>query len=446
MAEQQVKVPDIGDAKDVDVVEILVSPGDRVEKEDSLIVLESDKASMEIPAPMSGVVKAISISVGDKVSEGSDILVMDAEAAGEADSGDAKAEDAKVAPQDAPKNAEAKPPEKVDEAEEAPAPKAKASGSTTRTIPPPAQPSSKPPPREEKTSDMPHATPSVRKLARELGVDLHDVTPSGAHDRILKEDVQAHVKQALSSGGSGPRMAPAPQIDFSQFGPVQEEPLTKIQKLTGQNMHRSWSTIPHVTQFDQADITELEAFRKELRAEYKDVKLTLVAFLLKGMARVLQDMPRFNSSLDPSGEKLIMKGYVHLGVAVDTDAGLVVPVVRDVDKKGIVQLAEELTDISERARNRRLTPKDLQGASMSLSSLGGIGGTAFTPIINPPEVAILGVSRASMQPVYQDGQFVPRLMLPLSLSYDHRVIDGALAARFTVALGKVLGDLRRALL
>ena len=451
MAEQTVNVPDIGTAAEVDVVEILVSPGAKVSKEQSLIVLESEKASMEIPSPLAGMVKSIAVAVGDKVSEGTPILTMDV-----------VEEDAQASATE-PRSEELPPPpivprESLDEAQESSVELISAlanhvaeSGSegVSRTMPPPAFPSSMPP-EVARAPDLPraHATPSVRKLARELGVELLQVAGTGPHGRITRQDVQQHVKAIMSGGGRGVGFAlpDAPEVDFSQFGSITREPLTKIQKVAGRNLHRSWITIPHVTQFDEADITELEAFRKQMQGEYPDVKLTLLSFFIRAVVSVMRRMPRFNASLDARGENLVYKHYFHIGVAVDTENGLVVPVLRDVDKKGLVDLARELSQISARARDRKLTPADMQGACFTISSLGGIGGTAFTPIINPPEVAILGVSRAVHRPVYQDGTFVPRLMCPLSLSYDHRVIDGALAARFTQALSAVLSDLRKLLM
>jgi pyruvate dehydrogenase E2 component (dihydrolipoamide acetyltransferase) len=424
---QPINIPNIGDSRDVDVVEILVKPGDRVEKEQTLIVLESEKASMDIPSPQAGVVREIIVKVGDKVSEGSAILVMDV-AAGE---GATPTEPAAAKPQ----------------APTAAPPRAAASGPQTRTVPP-APPLTPPPPPP--ASHLPHASPAVRLFARELGVDLNKVDGSAPRGRITKDDVQGYVKSALtgakSPAGVGLSVAEAPDIDFSQFGEIEPLPLTKIQRLTGRNLHRSWVTIPHVTQFDEADITELEEFRKKVRKEQPDIKLTLLAFFMKALVPTLQALPRFNSSLDKAGENLILKHYFHIGVAVDTPNGLVVPVIRDVDKKSLGQLAKELEDVSERARSRKLTPGDFQGACITISSLGGIGGTAFTPIINPPEVAVLGVSRARVLPVHRDGAFVPRLMCPLSLSYDHRVIDGAYAARCTTKLAAILGDIRQLLL
>jgi pyruvate dehydrogenase E2 component (dihydrolipoamide acetyltransferase) len=419
-----VPVPDIGDFKEVEVIEVLVKPGDTVSKEQSLITLESDKATMEIPSPSAGVVKKIEIKVGDKVSKGMPILVL--EASGQA----AKAEAPKPAP--------------------APA----------GTPAPTREPSTRPVPREprDETVVKPHASPSVRKFGRELGVDLGRVQGSGPKGRILHTDVQAYVKGALSkaptqisakTGGALPFNLPAwPEVDYAKFGPIESKPLARIQKLSGPYLHRNWISIPHVTQFDEADITDLEAFRKAqtVETEKKGFKLTMLAFLMKACVTALRQYPQFNSSLDKSGENIIIKKYFHIGVAVDTPGGLVVPVVRDADRKGVFDIARELSDISKLARDGKLKPGDMQGGTFSISSLGGIGGTAFTPIINAPEVAILGVSRSATRPVWNGKEFAPRLMLPLSLSYDHRVIDGATAARFSAYLASVLSDIRKIVL
>jgi pyruvate dehydrogenase E2 component (dihydrolipoamide acetyltransferase) len=421
-----VKVPDIGDFKEVAIIEVLVKPGDTVTAEQSLITVESDKATMEIPSPSAGKVAELKIKVGDKVSEGSPILVLGAQG------GDA-------APASAP--APARP-----VAEPAPA--------LDATMPP------RPPvPKEpqEALHAKPHASPSVRKFARELGVDLARVKGSGPKSRILHADVQAFVKGALAAvpapaaakGGALPFNLPAwPDVDFAKFGPVEMKALTRLQKLSGPNLHRNWVSIPHVTQFDEADITELEAFRKSNTAdtEKQGFKLTMLAFLIKACVTALRQHPLFNASLDRTGENLVIKKYYNIGVAVDTPDGLVVPVVRDADRKGVFDVARELGDISKLARDKKLKPGDMQGGTFSISSLGGIGGTAFTPIINAPEVAILGVSRSVLRPVWSGKEFAPRLMLPLSLSYDHRVIDGAAAARFTSYLASVLADIRRSLL
>jgi len=415
-----VRVPDIGGAHDVDVIEILVKAGDSIQKEQPIIVLESDKATMEIPSPKSGVVKEIMLHLNDKVSQGSPILQI-------------LSSDGPAAP-------------------------AKPSSPGMPFVPPPPEPPAPAPIATPKAVEAAapsvgakvHAGPAVRRLASELGADLSKVPGSGPKGRILKEDVHAWVKLQLTQPArTAPVSAGAvelPDIDFSRFGEIEMVDLTKIQRSSATNLHRAWSVIPHVTQFDQADITDLEAFRKQIGGENSKVKYTMLAFLVAACAKALRDFPKFNSSMDKSGEKLIMKKYVHIGIAVDTPNGLVVPVVKNADKLSITEIAETLTQLSVKARDKKLTPGDMQGACFSISSLGGIGGTAFTPIVNWPEVAILGVSRSSMQPVYQNGQFVPRLMLPLSLSYDHRVIDGADAARFTTHLAKLLADLKRLLI
>jgi pyruvate dehydrogenase E2 component (dihydrolipoyllysine-residue acetyltransferase) len=430
-APETVTVPDIGDFKEVEVIEVLVKPGDAVAKEQSLITLESDKATMEIPSPAAGVVKELKVKVGDKVSEGSPVLVIES-------SGGAPAQQASPAPAPAAPKPESAP--------AAPAP-------IPRTGPVPMEP-------REATAARPHASPSVRKFARELGVDLTKVRGSGPKGRVLHDDVQAFVKGVMTQGagaapapaargGAMPFNLPAwPEVDFAKFGPVEIRPLSRIQKLSGGNLHRNWVSIPHVTQFDEADITDLESFRKANTAvtEKQGFKLTMLAFLIKACVTALRQYPQFNASLDPKAESLVLKKYYHVGVAVDTPDGLVVPVVRDADRKGVFDLARELSETSKLARDKKLKPGDMQGGTFSISSLGGIGGTAFTPIINAPEVAILGVSRSVMRPVWDGKEFAPRLMLPLSLSYDHRVIDGAAAARFTSYLASVLSDIRRSLL
>ena len=437
----EVLVPDIGDYKDVEVIEVLVAPGDSVTAEQSLITLESDKASMEIPSPVAGVVKELKVKIGDKLSEGSLVLVM--EPSGEAAS---PAPAASAAPVRAT----------------APAPAAAPPVASVEAPPPPAVPvpDARPVPLEprEETVSKPHASPSIRKFARELGVDLLKVKGSGPKERILREDVQGFVKVALSAvkpaaasaaGGGLPFNLPDwPTVDFAKFGPVEMRPLSRIKKLSGANLHRNWIGIPHVTQFDEADITDLEDFRKQNTAvtEKEGFKLTMLAFLVKACVTALRQHPELNASLDRSGENMVLKKYFHIGVAVDTPDGLVVPVLRDADRKGVFDLARELASVSKLARDKKLKPGDMQGGTFSISSLGGIGGTAFTPIINAPEVAILGVSKSALRPVFRDGQFVPRLVLPLALSYDHRVIDGAAAARFTSALAGVLSDIRRTLL
>jgi len=447
---KEILVPDIGGFNDVDVIEILVAPGDQIRVEDPLITLESDKATMDVPSPYAGVVKEVKIKVGDKVSQGvavalleADESVSESETAAQPQAGANEPEASAVAEGPA---AEALVPRAA-----TPTPPAPAAVPSTAAGPTP--PPTLPPPVERSGAVLAHASPSVRAFARELGVDLMQVQGTGPKGRILQQDVQAFVKQRLTHPGAA---APAagyvlpvmPEIDFSKFGAIELQPLSRIKKIAGPHLHRSWVLLPHVTQHDEADITELEAFRQELKedAKKRGVRLTLLAFLLKASVAALKAYPQFNASLDPGGVNLILKKYYHIGVAVDTPEGLVVPVICDVDKKGVYDLAAELGEVSSHARDKTLTPTDLQGGCFTISSLGGIGGTAFTPIINAPEVAILGVSRSRMQPVYRNGEFVPRLVLPLSLSYDHRVIDGAQAARFTGFLGRVLTDVRRLLL
>ena len=434
-----VDVPDIGDFKDVEIIEVLVGVGDEVSAEDPLIALESDKASMEIPSPRGGVVRKLNVKVGDRVSEGDPIL--DLEPAGDGDAaGSGPAEPkGKAGPKESTK-AEAQP-------ESKPKPAARERPAAPASAGPRPSPTAHI--SDEKAFRKAHASPAVRRFARELGVDLSKVEGSGRKKRILRDDVQAFVKRALSQpGGPSLGVEPMPEIDFSQFGPVETQPLSKINKLSGRNLHRNWVTVPHVTQFDEADITELEDFRKSLKDEYekKGVKVTFLPFLMKAVVSVLKQYPRFNASLDATGENLVVKKFYNLGVAVDTPDGLVVPVVRDVDRKSLVDLASELMELSQRARDRKLKTKDLQGGCMTISSLGGIGGTQFTPIVNSPEVAILGIARSSIQPVWNGESFEPRLILPIALSYDHRVIDGALGARFTTALSGLLSDMRRMLL
>ncbi len=455
MATKTITVPDIGDFDEVDVIEVLVSEGDTVEAEQSLITLESDKATMEVPAPEAGTVTSVSIKVGDKVKQGSVIMELEPAAGGAgAEAGDA--------------------PAKADEAEPAPAEQAKQDDDSPRQAP--AQPAETPatdhPAHQVEADRSPvphsdidsslfrkaHASPAVRRFARELGVDLSKVQGSGRKGRILKDDVQQFVKGVMQQGGTaaaaaptaqgGTGIPPIPPVDFAKFGEIEEQPLSRIKKISGPHLQRSWLNVPHVTQFDEADITELEAFRKAEKqaAEQHGVKLTPLAFLVKACAGALKALPEFNSSLKPTGDAIILKKYINVGVAVDTPQGLVVPVIKDADKKGIYQIASDLAELSGKARDGKLGPGDMQGGTFSISSLGGIGGTAFTPIVNAPEVAILGVSRSEMKPRWNGKEFVPRLMLPLSLSYDHRVIDGAAAARFTTHLAGLLGDLRRLIL
>lgn len=429
----EITVPDIGDFKDVPVIDVLVKAGDTIETEAPLVTLESDKATMDVPSPAAGTVLEVLVQQGDTVSEGSLIVRLSGITDGPGQA--ASTTQAESASTTAPAVA-------------APAP-ATATTQTGFTAPKP--PASLPPPVERAGVALPHASPSIRRFARELGVDLTQVRGSGPKGRILREDVQAWVKQRVAqpaAPGGGPMLPEMPDIDFSKFGDIEVKPLNRIKRLTAANLHRSWLHVPHVTHHDEADITELEEFRNQMKqdAAAEGIKLTPLAFVLKGCVAALRRYPTFNASLEKGGENLIIKNYYHIGVAVDTPDGLVVPMVRDADKKGVMTIAKELGEVSERARNKKLSPQDMQGASFTISSLGGIGGTAFTPIINAPEVAILGVTRAQTKPVYQGDTFVPRLMLPLSLSYDHRVIDGAEAARFVSYLTQVLSDVRRLLL
>lgn len=412
MAIQKIHIPDIGGSADVDVIELLVAVGDTVDAEQSLITLEGDKASMEVPSPVAGVIKAVHIKIGDKVSEGT--LICDMEA-----------EDAAPAP--------TKTVEKT--AAPSPTPVHRAAASTDEYVP-------------RTTATMPgagagvYAGPHVRRYARELGVDLTQVEGTAAYHRVTAGDVQDHVKGKLANGG-GSGLPDAPDVDFSKFGEIETQPLSKINKLSGANLHRNWVLVPHVTQFDEADITELEAFRKANKAKAAELgaRLTPLVFLMKAAVAALKAFPTFNASLDSTGENLILKKYFHIGVAVETPNGLVVAVVKDVDQKSILDLAKELVALSEKAREKGLSLKEMQGSCFTLSSLGGIGGTAFTPIVNMPDVAILGVSRSQTKPIYDKaGKINPRLMLPLSLSYDHRVIDGAAAARFTTFFAQQLAD------
>ncbi|MEY3219961.1 MAG: hypothetical protein RIT27_1318 [Pseudomonadota bacterium] len=415
-----ITVPDIGNFKGVQIIEIFVKAGDTVKKDDPLVTLESDKAAMEIPCPESGVIQSLSVKIGDKVSQG-DVLAM-------------LLSSGAALPVPPPSRA----PEPV----------------KTQAVEKPEIKTPPQPVKVEQSRQIPHAGPAVRKMAREFGVDLSKVKGTGIRNRILKEDIQLFVKTELSkpsvpiaTGGSF-SLPEMPIMDFSQFGEIEQKSFSRIKKLSGPALHRSWLHIPHVTQFDDADITDLEAFRKSLQSEgeKRKVKLTLLAFLMKASVSALKTYPDFNASLSPDKESLILKKYFHLGFAADTPNGLVVPVVRNVDQKSLFDLAAEIGQLSQKARDGKLTPNEMQGGCFTISSLGGVGGTAFTPIINAPEVAILGVSKSQMKPVWQKDQFVPRLMLPLSLSYDHRVIDGAQAARFTTYLSFILADVRRLLI
>src|SRR5450830_256591 len=445
MAIKEVLVPDIGNFDSVDVIEVLVKAGDVIAKDDSLLTLESDKASMDIPAPFGGTVKEVKIKVGDKIKQGVLILLLDAA------EGAATAEKPAAQPSTTPVVSAVK----VDDKPVAiPEPSLKMA-EVPQVIQPKATPNPVAATAVGDSGKLAHSSPSVRKFARELGVNLALVSGSGSKNRILQADIQAFVKGELAkprseSSGSGLTTLPMPVIDFSQFGGTEIKPLSRIKKLSGANLHRNWVTAPHVTQFDEADITDLEDFRKSMvaDAEKRGVKLTLLAFLMKAVVNALRTYPNFNASLSPEGDSLILKQYYHVGFACDTPDGLVVPVVRDVNTKDVMDIARDLADLSAKARERKLKVEEMQGGCFTISSLGGIGGTMFTPIINCPEVAILGVSRSSFQPVYdaKTKSFEPRLILPLSLSYDHRVIDGADGARFTSHLRMMLSDVRRLLL
>ena len=460
-------VPDIG-SSDVPVIEILVKVGDTVVKDQGLITLESDKATMEVPAAFGGVVRELKVKLGDELSEGSVIAIIEAVGAADIASpspvpGEGRGEGPQAA---------AQPPSPA--AEERKNESAAAAAATMQDKPAPiggrsVQPGHAPegdvpvlprPPLDARVvmpGDAPYASPAIRAFARELGVDIGQVKGSGRGGRIQREDVSGYVKHALATGarpaaggsvvaGTGLNLLPWPKVDFAKFGPIEEKPLSRIQKISGANLARNWAMIPHVTQHEDADITEMEAFRKKLGEENKELKISPLVFQIKAVVAALKAFPQFNASLDESGEKLILKKYFHIGIAVDTPDGLVVPVLRDCDKKGLLDLAREMGEISKKARDKKLGPAEMSGGCFSISSLGGIGGTAFTPIVNAPEVAILGVSKAAIKPVWNGKEFAPRLLLPLSLSYDHRVIDGALAARFAAFLASQLGDIRRLLL
>jgi len=440
----EIRVPDIGDFKEVEVIELLVKPGDTVAPEQSLITVESDKASMEIPSSAAGVVRELKLRLGDKISEGSVILLLEPAAADGATA-------AAPAPAATPAAAPAPTPA-VAPATQAGAPASPLS--TDFAVEMGARPSA---PAAVLAAGKAHASPSVRHTARELGVDLAQVRGSGPKGRISQQDVRDYVK-SIVQGGARPAAAAAPglglpvlawpQVDFAKFGPIERVEMSRIRKLSGPNLHRNWVTIPHVTNHDEADITALEEFRLQLNREQEKsgVKITMLAFLIKASVAALQRFPDFNSSIDAlSGDAIIRKGYYHIGFAADTPNGLVVPVVRDADRKGILELARETSALAAKARDGKLAPTDMQGGTFSISSLGGIGGTYFTPIINAPEVAILGVCRAAMRPTWDGKQFVPRLILPLSLSWDHRVVDGAGAARFNAYLAQLLADFRRVL-
>ncbi len=435
----EIHLPDIGDFDSVEIVEIPVKPGDQVNVDDTLLTLESDKASMDIPSPFSGTVIELKVAVGDRVSEGTLLALMEvSETAGAQQETSASAPAPAPAPDPSPV-ADAAQSEAVANVPAGPSP-APATPTSSETV---------------GTSDSAraHASPAVRRFARELGVDLGLVRGSGPKNRILKEDVKAFTKAVMASdrvfkSGNGLQLPEIPPIDFSKFGPTETVELTRLKRIGGQHLQRSWITIPHVTQFDEADITEMEEFRKSKldTANKQGVKLTLVAFLVKAVVDVLQQYPEFNASLSPDGQNLILKKYFHIGVAVNTDNGLMVPVIRDADQKGLYDIAREIAELGDKARAGNISPAELQGGCFTISSLGGIGGLHFSPIVNAPEVAILGVSRAIVKPVYENGELMPRLILPFALSYDHRVIDGVAGARFTQFLSTVLSDIRHILL
>jgi pyruvate dehydrogenase E2 component (dihydrolipoamide acetyltransferase) len=426
VAEKEIKVPDIGNFQGVEVIEVMVKAGDKVAKEQGLITLETDKAAMDVPAPYAGTVKSVAVKKGDKVSEGTLVLVMDAEA--EASKPAAAA--AAAAPAKAPA-----PTKEAPKAAPAPAPQASRAAAPTSL-----------PPINESGFGKAHAGPSVRKFARELGVDLSRVNGSGRKGRITPDDVKAFVKAVMQGGAmaGGGGLPKVPEVDFARFGAVEIKPLSRIKKISGPRLQAAWVNVPHVTQHDEADITDLENLRKELKSDAEKIgaKLTPLAFLVKASVAALKEYPDFNSSLDPTGQNQVMKKYIHIGFAADTPNGLVVPVIRDADRKNVFEVAKELGELAAKARDGKLKADDMMGGCFSISSLGGIGGTAFTPIVNAPEVAILGVSKSQMKPVWDGKAFQPRLMLPLSLSYDHRVIDGASAARFTTFLSKILSEAR----
>ncbi len=450
MARVEVKVPDIGDIKSVDVIELLAQVGDTIRVEQSLITVESDKASMEIPSSHAGVIKEMKVKIGDKVAEGTLLLVLETVDAPEAAAlPAAPAQPPAAAPQPAAAPAAV--------AASAPAPAVASVAPSVAATPPAAQPAHEP---TAPKAALPHASPAIRKIARELGVPLDEITGSGPKGRITQQDLHGFVARVMAgsvttraagaaapaSGGAMPGLLPWPQVDFAKFGPVERRDLTRIQKISGANLHRNWVVIPHVTNHDDADITGLEAFRLQLNREHEKagIKVTMLAFLIKACVAALKQFPNFNASLE--GEQLVLKQYFHIGFAADTPHGLMVPVIKDADRKGILQISQEMSDLARKAREGKLSPGEMTGGCFSISSLGGIGGRYFTPIINAPEVAILGVCKSAMQPVWDGKAFEPRLILPLSLSWDHRVIDGASAARFNACLAQILGDFRRVLL
>jgi pyruvate dehydrogenase E2 component (dihydrolipoamide acetyltransferase) len=447
MSTIEVKVPDIGDFKDVPVIEIFVKPGDTVKAEDSLVSLESDKAAMDVPSPAAGTVRELKVKIGDKIAEGVVILTLETADADTAKPAAAPTKPAPEAPATAAPTAPPAPP---------PSP---ASGRETGAAAVERAAASEPAtPVDAEGFKAAHASPTIRKFARELGVDLASVPGTGPKGRILQEDVQNFVKKTLSgsapagaaggaiTGGGALNLLPWPTVDFAKYGPVEPRPLSRIKKISGANLARNWVMIPHVTQFDEADVTELEAFRVQLNKENEKtgIKVTMLAFMIRASVATLKKFPDFNASLD--GDNLVLKQYFHIGFAADTPNGLVVPVIKNADQKGVLQIAKDMSELSAKAREGKLGPAEMTGGCFTISSLGGIGGTAFTPIINAPEVAILGVSKSQMKPVWDGKAFAPRLMVPLSLSYDHRVIDGAMAARFVAYLGALLADMRRVML
>ena len=466
----EVRVPDIGDFSDVPIIEILVEVGDRVRPEDPLVTLESDKATMDVPAPAAGVVRELTVAVGDNVSQGSVLLRIDAEGESAQDGSSAPGggEPAQTPAAAGAGDAEAGgvPPShdaaggaSADRVEPAPAaePVIPTMPEGSASAPDPRAPRGRPSPTASLAAEpapriISHATPAMRRYARELGVDLDKVTGTGRKGRVLREDISGFVKRVLSAppgqaaGGTG--IPPVPPVDFSKFGDVETRPLSRIKRISGPHLHRSWVNVPHVTSHDEADVTDVEAFRQSIKAEAAadGVRITLLAFVTRAVAAALAEFPTFNASLGPEGDTLVIKKYIHIGIAVDTPSGLMVPVLRDADRKGVYDLAREMAELGARARDGALKANELQGGTFTISSLGGIGGTSFTPIINAPEVAILGLSRARTAPVWDGAAFQPRLMLPLDLSWDHRVVDGAEAARFLAHLARLLGDVRRLLL
>ncbi|MGB5707173.1 MAG: dihydrolipoyllysine-residue acetyltransferase [Arenicellales bacterium] len=430
----EVKIPDIGDFADVEIIEVLVAPGDKVTAEDPLLTLESDKATMEIPSPADGVIHSINVEVGNRVSEGSVVMMLEA---AEKSSQSAADGEAIKSESPAPAAASVEVPTSID------------SSADEGTKPESSPPASLPPPVQKSGTEVPHASPGVRRFARELGADLTQVNGSGPKGRILKEDVKKWIKHKLSSATvaskAGTGIPEIPAVDFTKFGEIETVSLSRIKKLSGPHLQRAWLNIPHVTHQDETDITELEEFRQSIKEESakEGIRITLLGFVMKTLVGALKNFPNFNASLHPNGENLILKKYFNIGIAVDTPNGLVVPVIKDVDRKSISELAASMGELSQKAREGKLSPADMQGGCISISSLGGIGGTAFSPIVNAPEVAILGLARSRIKPIWDGEQFQPRLMQPLSLSYDHRVIDGAEAARFCAYLSRSLADVRR---